>query len=66
MFSPLHAYFLPIHGNGVVMDLGKGHFQATGTPMVKILRLHLSAQCALTEITILQLKKLKKKFHCKD
>jgi hypothetical protein len=32
---------------------GSGRFQATGTPMVKILRLHLSAQCALREITIL-------------
>jgi hypothetical protein len=30
-----------------------GRFQATGTPMAKILRLHLSAQCALREITIL-------------
>jgi hypothetical protein len=30
-----------------------GHFQATGTPMAKILRLHLSAQRALREITIL-------------
>jgi len=30
-----------------------GHFQATGTPMAKILRLHLSAQCALRKITIL-------------
>jgi hypothetical protein len=30
-----------------------GHFQATGTPMAKVLRLHLSAQCALREIIIL-------------
>jgi hypothetical protein len=30
-----------------------GRFQATGTPMAKILRLHLSAQYALREITIL-------------
>jgi hypothetical protein len=30
-----------------------GRFQAMGTPMAKILRLHLSAQCALKEITIL-------------
>jgi hypothetical protein len=30
-----------------------GRFQATGTPMAKILRLHLSAQCAPREITIL-------------
>jgi hypothetical protein len=30
-----------------------GRFQAMGTPMAKILRLHLSAQCALREITIL-------------
>jgi hypothetical protein len=44
----------------------EGRFQATGTPMAKILRLHLSARCALKEITILQLKKLKKIFHCKD
>jgi hypothetical protein len=28
-------------------------FQATSTPMAKILRLHLSIQCALREITIL-------------
>jgi hypothetical protein len=28
-------------------------FQATGTPMAKILRLHLNAQCVLREITIL-------------
>jgi hypothetical protein len=41
-----------------------GCFQATGTPMAKILR--LSAQCALRETTILQLKKLKKIVHCKD
>jgi hypothetical protein len=34
--------------------------------MAKILRLHLTAQCALREITILQLKKLKKIFHCED
>jgi hypothetical protein len=30
-----------------------GCFQAMGTPMAKILRLHLNAQCALREITIL-------------
>jgi hypothetical protein len=34
--------------------------------MAKDLRLHFSAQCALKEIIILQLKKLKKIFHCKD
>jgi hypothetical protein len=33
--------------------IGTGCFQATGTPMAKILRLHLSAQCALREISIL-------------
>jgi hypothetical protein len=30
-----------------------GRFQAMGTPMAKILILHLSAQCAFREITIL-------------
>jgi hypothetical protein len=37
-----------------------GRFQATGTPMAKILRLHLSAQCALREITILHNWKIEK------
>jgi hypothetical protein len=37
----------------MLMDKVKGHFQATGTPMAKILRLDLSAQCVLREITIL-------------
>ena len=40
-----------------------------GTPVAKILRLHLSVQCALREITILYnfaIKKLKKIFHDKD
>jgi hypothetical protein len=30
--------------------LTSGRFQATGAPMAKILRLHLSTQCALREI----------------
>jgi hypothetical protein len=30
-----------------------GHFQATGIPMAKILRLNLSVQCALRENTSL-------------
>jgi hypothetical protein len=37
----------------VIVSLVMGCFQATGTPMAKILRLHLSAQCAFREITIL-------------
>jgi hypothetical protein len=51
------------------VTIGCGRFQATGTPMAKILRLHLSAQCALKEITILHnfaIEKVEKIFHCKD
>jgi hypothetical protein len=43
-----------------------GCFQATGTPMAKILRLHLSVQCALREITIFAIEKVEKIFHCKE
>jgi hypothetical protein len=39
--------------------VGIGRFQAMGIPMAKILRLHLSAQCALIE-------KVENIFHCKD
>jgi hypothetical protein len=49
--------------------VGIGRFQAMGIPMAKILRLHLSAQCALREITILHnfaIEKVENIFHCKD
>jgi hypothetical protein len=42
-----------IYNTNTILDVLYGRFQATGTPMAKILRLHLSAQCALREITIL-------------
>jgi hypothetical protein len=56
-------------GISLECDIGEGDdgcFQATGTPMAKIQRLHLSVQCALREITIFAIEKVEKIFHCKE
>jgi hypothetical protein len=47
---PIFFYHISL---GLKAHLAIRRFQVTGTPMAKILRLHLSAQCALREITIL-------------